>query len=292
MNSFVSSYLSSIDKIEYYSDYKILYCQNKKYYYRELNYSIDEIFDYFKKIHFTFIPSLIDCGNHCLFYLIEDEREDVLLKEKRLIEVLSSLHVQSMEFMNYKQEERKEKYQSIRSLIDSRMKYYLSIQDDIDEYSFPPPASYLLLKNMSKIYQNLHFAEKKLEDWYRREENQYREVFLIGNVEIDNFHFGENSYFYHYGVGNRGELIYDLVSFLEENIIHVDIKELFDLYQENLSLTDSEIDLFFCLLAIPQEIEIHNQLLSDTVFIRRFIDNIDKISFFLLEENKEDQETD
>lgn len=291
MNNSIFSYLSSIDKIDYYDNHCILYSNGEKYYYQKANSSVFSVIDFLKSKQFSFIGPNLSKKDYLLYSLLE-EKEDYEFKKKELIRVLAAFHELSMEEKIYSMEEKKKQYDIIYSMIDSRMKYYLKLQDQIDEFSFPSPAYYLLIKNISKVYRLLHFAFQELDKWFQGEEMKYHEVFLMTNVSLDHFHFGETSYFYDYGEGERGVFIDDLVSFFQKDLFLLPIKDLFHLYQEYIPFTNGEKLLFLCLFSIPEEISFQDSSFQDTIRVRRFVDSIDIIQEFLLEENKENQEAD
>ena len=170
------------------------------------------------------------------------------------------------------------------------MKYYLELQDKIDDFNFPPPSYYLLIKNISKFYKLLHYAFSKLDDWYQNSD-LYREVFLIDDVSFDNFIREEVSYFLDYGSGNRGFIINDFVSFYRKECFTVEMNSLFDLYKEELSLTNDEISLLLCLISIPDEIDFTDDSYIDTIRVRRVVDYVSKVEEFLSKENEEYKKT-
>ncbi len=287
----IPSVLSSVQSVEYHKNYLIVKCENQKYYCQKIDYSLSKLLTYFQKIDFSYVGPLTHYDDHYLLYCINQKEEKNDLKGKKLIQVLSSLHQKSVIIKEYSLEEKQKKYDFIHSMIESRMKYYLSLQDEIDEYYFPPPAYYLFIKNISKVYSLLHYAFQQLDIWYQNEKLEYRDVFLIHNVCFDNFHFGDSCFFYDYGNENRGEPIYDVLSFFRKELFEIDLDSLFSLYQEVFPLRDEEISLFFCMLAIPDEISFQNYDFQNTILVRKFVNSIDKISSFLLEKNEENQET-
>lgn len=282
-----------IDKVEVLGNVIFAFSMGKKYFYKKIDYSKEELLQYFSEIDFCYLPTYIHSSNS--FLLCEAaclSFENKLVGEK-LVFVLSTLHQKSLIIHSYQEDEKKRIYDSIFSTIDERMKYYLSLQDNIDEFEFPSPSYYLLVKNISKFYQLLHFSFSKLDEWYQNSGDEYREAFLIDNVCFDNFCVTESSsYFFDYGVGKRGFLVYDFVSFFRKEYSRCSMNNLLSLYQEYFPLEKSEISLLYCLISIPDEISFTNHSYVDTISVRKVVDYVDMVNRFLLEEDKKNQEAD
>ena len=192
--------IANIKKIEYRDNYYIIY-SDKEYYVKEISYDIDNTFNYFREINFYNYKESLDDKK-----LIYDIDSNFIGKKngEELIKVLVSLQEKSCIEREYNDNEKNEFYDKIHSMIDERIKYYLAIQDKIDDYDFPPPAYYLLVKNISKFYKLLQYGFSKLEEWFNNSNNDYREVFLIEDISFDNFYVGEESFFLDYGKDKRG----------------------------------------------------------------------------------------
>lgn len=287
----VKKYVGDIKKIEYKNNYYIIF-SDKVYYLKEIDYNLKEVFDYFSQIDFSFYGKLL--SNYNETYLLYCINKNIIGKKdgERLILVLSLLQEKSITSREYEKEEKKKIYDNIHSMVDQRMKYYLNLQDKIDDFDFPPPSYYLLVKNISNIYKLLHYSFSKLDEWYEKS-NLIREVFLIKDVCFDNFYSDDElSYFLDYGRGDRGFLINDFVEFYRKECFNVDMNYLFDLYQEKVLLKDYEISLLLCLISIPEKIVFNNNSYSDTIRVRRVVDYVDKVGEFLSKENKENKEAD
>lgn len=289
----LKNYLSLIDKIEYHSSYCIVYSQEKTYYFKEIDYDIQKIYNYFQIIDFSYFAPLINSYQDS-FLLCHYSKDGLLEKQKKgekLIQVLSSLHNKSSISKNYEKNEKKKVYDHFFSIINRSTKYYLDLQDYIEEFDFPPPAYYLLIKNISKIHRLLHFSLDQLDNWYQSNDSSYCEVFLIENVCFDNFYCDEESYFYDYGFGKRGMAIYDLVSFYKKECFNLDMNSLFLLYNKSFQLQDGDISLFYSLISIPDKLQLKKESYQDTVRVRELVDYVDLTEKFLSEEYKKNQET-
>ena len=58
--------------------------------------------------------------------------------------------------------------------------YYHQLQDDIEAHIYMAPDEYLLIRNISLLYENLNFSRRYLDDWYELKKDATRErvVFL------------------------------------------------------------------------------------------------------------------
>lgn len=281
----------NIKKIELRNNYYIIY-SDKIYYLKKVSYDIDKVFDYFKEIDFSYYGERINNNAANLMYCINYDYIGKIEGEK-LIEVLVSLQEKSCIINDYIENEKKEIYDNIHFMIEERMKYYLNLQDIIDDYDFPPPSYYLLVKNISKFYKLLHYSFIKLDEWYNNSDNKYREVFLISDVCFNNFYTdNDSSYFLDYGSGDRGVFIKDFVSFYRNELFNVEINCLFNLYCDKFLLKDFEKSLLFSLIAIPNEIFFSENYFIDTIKVRKVVDYVDYTLKFLLEKDEKDKETD
>ena len=165
------------------------------------------------------------------------------------------------------------------------MKYYLDLHDYIEEIEYFNPEEYLLIKNLSKFYHLLRLARYKLDNWYQNSNNKYREVLLLGNVSLNNFIFGNKSYFISFDRSTRGNIVYDLVDFYQNEML--DFNYLFEEYN---ILNDNEKNLFYSLISIMPKIKFTNNHYDNTLNTRKIIDYIDN-TLYLLEEDEKNQET-
>lgn len=267
-----------IKKINYFTNYIVI---NDKYLVVKKN---NKIIDYLKSINYEYCNESLDNSDQYELYDYEEEYEDKEVKEKELLKGLLSLHQKTIIEIENKEEIDK-LYEELKEKIDERMKYYLDLHDYIEEIEYFNPEEYLLIKNLSKFYHLLRLARYKLDNWYQNSNNKYREVLLLGNVSLNNFIFGNKSYFISFDRSTRGNIVYDLVDFYQNEML--DFNYLFEEYN---ILNDNEKNLFYSLISIMPKIKFTNNHYDNTLNTRKIIDYIDN-TLYLLEEDEKNQET-
>ena len=273
-----------VEKIEYFNDHLII---NDKYLLKKRHN--EGIKDYLEKINYNYYPKII--GNSDGYYLYSyDLIDDDYLKEKEFVKALISLINRTVREIDCK-DKVNDIYSSLVKEIDDKMKYYLNLQDLIEEREYFAPEEYFLINNLSKFYNLLRFSRYKLDNWYNNCNNKYREVLLINNVGLDNFVFGEKSYFIDFSNCKRGIIVSDLAELYRNNVLYLDIDEIFKLCNEEKILTNDEEELFLSLISIVPKISFTKNHYNNTVLVKKVIDYIDKINCFILEEDKKDEKT-
>jgi len=172
------------------------------------------------------------------------------------------------------------------------MMYYLDLQDYIESLDFPTPAQYLLLKNISRFYSLLRFSKEKLENWFRDDNKNIREVLLIKDVNLSNFRVGEKNYFVDFKKAEKGLVIYDLVDFYKNVAVDLDFASLFNYYNSRYQLNRAEMNLFYSLIAIPEKISFFKKNYEDTVRVRKVVDYVNVTISFVSEKYEKDEKTD
>lgn len=290
----VEYYGLDIKKREYIDDYIILYCaDDKKYLLKNKDSNKEELFNYLKSINYRYYLDIINSYNDSyeLYPYYEDKINDNYNKCKEIINALISLHLNSFSYINLNNNGDfiRQIYEEYNSKIDITMKYYLDLQDYIDEMDFLLPQYYLLIINISKIYNLLKFSKSKLDDWYQSKIERYREVVCVGDVSCDNFRFGEKSYFIDWKNSNNNLIVYDFVEFYKSEYNDVDMISLFNMYNSKINFTSDEFSLFLSIISIPDIIKFGKDNYNDTIRVRKLIDYVDKTNHFVLEEDEKNQ---
>lgn len=294
INKDIVNYIGNIDKVTYYSKYTIVVSDNKKYLLKNKNYKLENIEKYLSSIEYNYFVPIINSYNDDIYiYPYYDELDiDVIEKYESIINALSILHIKSADCVTYSKSDMKIIYENILNKIDGVMNYYNDLQDFIEELSFPKPALYLLINNISTIYKLLDCAKDNLYNWYKEEEFKTITSLLINDLNIDNFVFGEKNYFINFDDLYRDIFLYDLVNFYRSNFRFESIWIIIDKYMKRLGIRDYEKYLFFSLISIPETIEFKNNNIVDLINIRNIIDYSNMTLEYILKKYKENKKTD
>lgn len=276
INDQVYSYINHINRIEYVSNYIILYSNDSKYFY--FDKSIDKkIYDYLASIDFTNCLDLITNNDKFSLFSISIKEDDFPL-------VLSNLCNKSSKDIIHDDEKTQEKYDELYLKIDSFYKYYLKIQDEIEESLYPSESQYNLIINISMIYKLLDLGKYFLDEWYKSDKSINREVFVPKDLSYKNFLDGNILDF------SKSEYI-DIDLFLDNyyksNYIRKDILKEIDKIIYNCSFSSSECNLFFVQISLSKMINTLNiiDVNSLNYYVRETYN-------YLLKKYKENQESD
>lgn len=286
----LDKYNIKIEKISYYEKYIIIDSGENKYLLKQKDSNKEELFNYLRQINYNyFMPLLNDYNDYFELYpYYEDNISGSYTKARELLYALAILHLKTTTYLEYNQDELKEIYENTNILIDTLTKYYLDLQDYLEGIEFLSPAQYLLIKNISRVHYLLRLSKQNLEDWFSDLES-VREVLLLNNVSLNNFRFGDRSYFVDFKEAKNGLVVYDLVTFYKNEVLNVDFYSLFNFYLSKYHLNKDELELFYTLICIPERITFTKNNYQDTLKVRKLIDYVEVTLNFLLEKNKEYQ---
>ena len=204
-----------------------------------------------------------------------------------LVLALADIHLKSIKTVNYQNKE--SFFNNKVKEIDNLINYYLNLQDYIEEMYYTRKDYYEMIINISKVYNILRTSRYFLDKWNDSNSIEYREVFLIGNIDLKNFVHNDKSYFLNLKNTSKGNLIKDIV-LLYKFFDNDDIYELFELYNNKIKLTEEELYLFLSSICLLPMIKFSNNVNYNLGMIKRFYEYIDKTMTFVLEKDKKYQE--
>ena len=289
----LKQYNIDIEKIEKRNDYYIVYSKNNKYLVLKRVRDISKIYSYFNSINYSYYLNSINSleDDYLLFLFKDNITYDVIVRGKNEVISLSKLQKSSVFLEDSDDTLLDNIYNDIKEKINKTRNYYLSLHDKIDEENYLFPAKYLLIRNISSIYNLLNKSEYYLEKWYSNKDRKIRYSYLIMNNSLDNFIVSDSCYFISFNNYKNDLIILDFYDFYKKNIHILDMNMMIDIYEENFLFTDNEKDLLYSLICIVDTISFTNNNYNDVLVVRKTIDYCDKTIKFLLEENKEDKKT-
>ena len=289
----LKQYNIDIEKIEKRNDYYIVYSKNNKYLVLKRVRDISKIYSYFNSINYSYYLNSINSleDDYLLFLFKDNITYDVIVRGKNEVISLSKLQKSSVFLEDSDDTLLDNIYNDIKEKINKTRNYYLSLHDKIDEENYLFPAKYLLIRNISSIYNLLNKSEYYLEKGYSNKDRKIRYSYLIMNNSLDNFIVSDSCYFISFNNYKNDLIILDFYDFYKKNIHILDMNMMIDIYEENFLFTDNEKDLLYSLICIVDTISFTNNNYNDVLVVRKTIDYCDKTIKFLLEENKEDKKT-
>lgn len=277
MNEIINKYLTDIKKITYKKDYSIIETStNKKYIIIKKIKNKEKLYDYLTSINYNLYKKPLNINDKYEIFFLDD------LEEESITNALITLHYLTEEFRECSEEDLKKIKEKIMFNLDKCYKYYLNIQDEIENMSFPPPDKYLLINNISQIYKLLEVSKYRLDNL---ELNSLREVILINN--FDNNIFKNIIDFNYY---SKDIFVYDLEKLYKKD--YKNFKDVLKKYNDKLKISKEEWNLLSILISIPEEVTLENNHYNDCIKIRNLINYVNYTFSFLSEEDEKYKETD
>ncbi len=277
MNEIINKYLTDIKKITYKKDYSIIETStNKKYIIIKKRKNKEKLYDYLTSINYNLYKKPLNINDKYEIFSLDN------LEEGSITNALITLHYLTEEFRECSKDDLKKIKEKIMLNLDKCYKYYLNLQDEIENMSFPPPDKYLLINNISQIYKLLEVSKYRLDNL---ELNSLREVILINN--FDNNIFKNIIDFNYY---SKDIFVYDLEKLYKKD--YKNFKDVLKKYNDKLKISKEEWNLLSILISIPEEVTLENNHYNDCIKIRNLINYVNYTFSFLSEEDEKYKETD
>jgi len=245
----LSKYNIKINKIEKYNDYAII---NNKYLYKNKKDSNESLYKYFDSINYNYNKQINDyTDNYELYYY----------KDFNIIDSMNLLHSKTLSYEEINIEE-------LANEIDNLMKYYLKLQDMIEEIEYPRIDYMYMIENISMFYKILNKSKYYLDKCI--DLKSIRKCLIINTY---------NNHFINYDNCCEDILIKDYVCLYKNNIVF-DLNDIKD-----------EIYLFYYFICIPNRLEFNKDYYTNIKVIEKELNYINRTLIFL-EEYEKDQETD
>ena len=256
------------------------------YYVIKLNTNNYDIYKYLLSRDFPFFP--INYNNPDDNYDISLYLDNLSLNNEQkiidYIKLISLLHKKT----GYKREidldEIKEKYEYLNNKINSLRKYYLELNDAIDHHVFLSPSEYLLVKNISLIYNVLNDSEIILNNIYQEIKNNksIRVALLHNNIDLDHLLINDNKYLISWDKSYFDSPIYEIEKIYRKYYNLIELKDLLSIYESINKLSNIEKKYLLVLLAIPKEILLTNNTYHDTIIISDEINYLNRVYDLLI----------
>lgn len=292
----LNKYKLNPKRIKYLKKVKIIDTDKGIYTLKVKTSNNDKIYTYLENRNFeNFLPQLNSFSEP--YEIHEYIKESEISKEDKalnLIYILSILHTKTTVYENTNLDSIKEIYETNLKELEHLDYYYHDLQDYIENKVYMSPAEYLLIRNVTNIYNAIIYSRETLEKWYNEKlkQTKERQVLLHNNISTEHFLLcKDNAYFINWNKAKRGYPIYDLLTFFKNEYQDLEFESLYNLYQKKYKYTPDEELLLFALIAKPWKITLTNNHYNDTIVVRNLIEYIEKGSKLVSKENKENQET-
>ncbi|MBE6157390.1 MAG: hypothetical protein E7160_01195 [Firmicutes bacterium] len=283
-----------IEKYIYKNGNRIIKTDTEKYEVKIKKSNTKEIHDYLRSKGFNnFVNIENDYNDPYEIYKYIDDDTDVKDKSINLVYLLSSLHNKTTTYQETNEDNIKNIYETITNKLEKISRYYYNLQDNIETKLYMSPAEYLLIRNISNIYNSINNSKYYINDWYNIKKNIKKEriALLHNNISLDNFIDKKDKKFKNWEKAKKNYVVYDFYNFYKNNYKDLELNSLFDIYQSKYKYTEDELLLFKSLLFMPWIIELKENNYNNTVIVANLLEYLDKVKSFELEHNQENQKT-
>ena len=279
--------VGNINKLTIKSNAKII--DNKIVIKDRENKNIDKTYRYLKSRSFDYFPEPIEINSDNEIYpYIEDTDEPIEQKAIDLTHLMSLLHSKTTFYREIDIDKNKEIYEDILSRLEYLNYYYTDLITLIEKEVYMSPSSYLIARNINIIFESIYFSKDKIEEWYKKIENNKNErvVNIHNNINLDHYRKSDKPYLISWNKSRIDSPIYDLLSFYQNHYLDLDFDDLFHNYESSYPLKEEERLLLFTYMAIPPKIEIENSEYKMCIKINKIIDYLYKTSNLIMNYQK------
>lgn len=293
-NELLKKYGLRVKHISYKKSLKIV-DTNKGKFTVKVKENNNDIYDYLLNREFkNFIPPVNSQEESFEIYpYISEKSISAEDKAVNLVYILSMLHTRTTVYEVLDLDNVKKIYEENLKELNYLEGYYHDLQDYIENIVYMSPDEYLLIRNISRIYNAIIYSKNTLEAWYQKEilQTKERQVLLHNNLSLDHFLIsGDNNYLINWKNAKKGLPIYDLLNFFKNEYESIELEGLYRLYQSKYKYTEEETLLFNALLSKPWKLEFSNNHYQNTIKVQKLIDYLAKGSILVSKENKKYQE--
>lgn len=248
-----------------------------------------QLYQYLASRNFEYFPApendLIEDAYE-IYPFIEEVMTPKEQKAGDIIYLISLLHNKTTFYKDIDLDDIKDFYEETLKELNYLEQYYLELQNMIENHVYMSPSEYLLIRNISKIYNVIYFCKHSLEKWYNIiSKKKERYVLLHNNLELDHLLKGENTYLISWDKAKIGVPIYDFYHLYKKHCLDCDFISLFQLYESKYPLLEEEKILLFLLLAIPEKIVLEHDEYHKCQEISNMLLYLDKTSEFISKQN-------
>ena len=200
-----------------------------------------------------------------------------------IIYLISLLHNKTTFYKSFNSDEKKKIYEEKIDELNKLSSYYDALRYIIEEDMYPSPSKYLLLNNITVIYNSLDNSSYFIKKWYDKvssKENK-RVALIHGNLDISHIIENNNSYLISWDKSRVDMPIIDIYNFFENDYKYLDLNSLFDIYLSKYPLYEEEKYLFFSYLLTPKRLDFNNLEILNTREVSNHLDYLNKANILV-----------
>lgn len=242
--------------------------------------NINPIYDYLNQRSFGYYPTtLVEDG----YEIVKFEEEVEIPSEQKILDLVSLvalLHSKTTHYKSTTEYAYKDIYEDIKGNIEYLKIHYSSMMDSIESELFMSPSSYLLARHITQIYNMINYCENEVESWYKKiqDKNKIRVVTLHNNLSMEHY---INNKLISWNKTKIGSPIFDLYKLYKKTYIDYVWEEILKKYMKSYPLFEDELDLFYLMISIPDNLELNDSEYENVVKINRQLEYMELTGNFI-----------
>lgn len=260
---------------------KIIDTSKGKFLLKKNNTNIEELYNYLvAKRYDNYIKPFSINNNYIIYPFIPDFSKNNDDKGVSIIYLTSLLHNKTTFYKSFTIDEKKKIYEEKIQELNDLNSYYDKLRIEIEEEKYPSPSKYLLLNNITVIYNSLDNSNYFVKKWYKAVETlESRRLSLIhGNLDVSHLIENSNSYLISWDKSYFDMPIIDIYNFFKNSHKILDINSLLDKYLLKYPLFEDEKYLLFSKLLTPSKIDFKSQEILNTREVTNMLNYLNKVS--------------
>jgi len=238
------------------------------------------IYDYLNQRNFNYYPqTMIKNGYEIVTFEDDIERPN---EEKifDLISLVALLHSKTTYYKHINEFDYQEIYENINKKIEYLKKYYNNLMDVYESQIFMSPSSYLLARHITQIFNAIGYCEYNIKEWYKKikDKNKIRQSIIHNNLSLDHY---INNKLISWNKAKFSLPVFDIYRLYRETYKDFVWDELIREYNNSYPLQEGEIELFYVLISIPDDIRLDKDEYQNTIIVSNQLEYIDKTGTFI-----------
>lgn len=281
MNKF-NNLVENIDKITKEKNITIIEANNQRYIIKENKNKM--IYDYLGSRGFIYYLEPIKRNEEYNLYPYV-KQIDTPCEQKALdiIHLMSLLHKKTTYYKEVNLDEIKAIYEDITEKITYLFEYYNNLQENLEQEEFFSPSTYMLLREISFVYNSLDYAKQTIDHWYENMSQRKDIRIALVHYNLDTSHIleCENKYLISWSKAKKDIPIYDFYHFFNNSYENLDFSLLYEEYILDYPLLKEEEELLFVLLSIPDKVILDLDEYNNCLKIKKMYSKLNKASHII-----------
>lgn len=268
-------------KIKIKNKVRFIEDDHNKFVIKENKKKKEDIYKYLESRSFNNFPRVYT-NDEDNYDVLEYINEVNILEEQKLtdmIYLLTILHTKTTFYKEVDLDEIKKIYEDQVNYLNYLSSYYNDINMLIENEIYMSPNNYLLIRNISNIYQILNIGYEYINKWYDEVKSRKTLRYSLNHNNLKTSHLLEdnnNIYFINWKYSDFGFNVNDLYNLYLNNFENIELDTILNLYDSKYKLENYEYYFLIASLCNIKKLELNNSLIGikDTYLLLEYIKGI------------------